>query len=74
MALVAKLTWATVDLTNPSEVETLRAQQHAVAIRRAHQVVADMQARGILDSNGRRIRKDLPPDMQEDSGCDMSAL
>ena len=33
--------------------------------------VKRLQAKGIIDAQGRRIRKDLPPDMQEGSGCDL---
>jgi len=47
---------------------------HEDAKRRAKEAIAEGQRLGILDANGRRIRKDLPPDMREDSGCHMAAL
>ena len=31
-----------------------------------------MRGLGILDKDGRPVRKDLPSDMREDSDCDMS--
>jgi hypothetical protein len=72
MPATTKLTWAGVDFSNPAEVEAMRAQEAAEAADRAHKAVAEMQSQGILDKNGRRVRKDLPPDMREDSDCDMS--
>jgi hypothetical protein len=74
MAVTSKLTWANIDVTDPAELEAMRAQEAAEATRRAEKAITELQQLGILDAKGRRIRKDLPPDMQEDSGCDMSAL
>ena len=31
----------------------------------------ELQERGIMDEKGRRIKKDLPPDMQPDSETDV---
>jgi hypothetical protein len=74
MAVTGKLTWATIDVTNDAEVDALEAQDGAEAARRAREAVAELQQLGILDANGRRIRTDVPPDMREDSDCDMSSL
>ncbi len=74
MAVTGKLTWANIDVTDPAELEAMRAQEAAEATSRAGKAITELQQEGILDAKGQRIRKDLPHDMQEDSGCDMSAL
>ena len=38
---------------------------HAVAVERGKAAVSKLQEQGIIDSQGRRIRTDLPADMQE---------
>lgn len=38
---------------------------HAAAVERAKAAVRKLQEQGIIDDQGRRIRTDLPPDMQE---------
>jgi hypothetical protein len=43
---------------------------HAAAVERGKAAVRKLQADGVIDSRGRRIRKDLPADMQEDSKRD----
>ena len=40
------------------------------AVERAKEAVRQLQEAGIIDSEGRRIRNDLPPDMQEDEDRD----
>ena len=38
---------------------------HAAAVERGKAAVRKLQEQGIIDSQGRRIRTDLPADMQE---------
>jgi hypothetical protein len=38
---------------------------HAAAVERGKAAVRKLQEQGIIDKNGRRIRTDLPVDMQE---------
>jgi len=38
---------------------------YAAAAQRTREAVRRLQEAGIIDSEGRRIRQDLPPDMQE---------
>ena len=38
---------------------------HAAAVERGRAAVRRLQEQGIIDQNGRRIRTDLPGDMQE---------
>ena len=74
MAETKRMTWATIDVSDPEQREALHQQMDREAKERARACIAELQSKGILDANGRRIRKDLPPDMREDSGCDMAAL
>jgi len=66
-----KLTWATVDTDDPEEMERFREQQAEKAGERIRKAVKELQERGIMDEKGRRIKKDLPPDMQPDSETDV---
>jgi len=43
---------------------------YPAAVHRALDAVRRLQAAGIIDAEGRRIRTDLPADMQEDQDCD----
>ena len=74
MAETKQLTYADIDWSNPEEREAMHRQYEERAKILAKEAIAEGQRLGILDQNGRRIRKDLPPDMREDSGCDMAAL
>ena len=47
---------------NPKQVED---PDHAAAMERGKAAVRKLQEQGIIDSQGRRIRTDLPNDMQE---------
>ena len=38
---------------------------HAAAVERGRAAVRKLQEQGIIDSQGRRIRTDLPADMQD---------
>ena len=38
---------------------------HAAAVERGKAAVCKLQEQGIIDNKGRRIRTDLPADMQE---------
>jgi hypothetical protein len=65
------LNWATVDITNPEEVAELQRLEEKRAGVLARKAVAELQALGIVDRQGRRIKKELPPDMRDDSQCDL---
>jgi len=43
---------------------------HAAAVERGRAAVRKLQEQGIIDKNGRRIRTDLPVDMQEGKNRD----
>ena len=38
---------------------------YAAAVERVKAATRELQSKGIIDTNNRRIRKDLPDDMQE---------
>lgn len=65
------LNWATVDVANPDEVAELHRREEKRAGVLARKAAAELQALGIIDRHGRRIKKELPPDMREDSKCDL---
>jgi hypothetical protein len=39
--------------------------RYPAAVRRAKEEVRRLQEAGIIDTDGQRIRQDLPPDMRE---------
>ncbi len=43
----------------------MKDAHHAAAVERGKAAVGKLQEQGIIDSRGRRIRTDLPVDMQE---------
>lgn len=43
---------------------------YPAAVARAREAARLLQEKGIIDSEGHRIRKDLPPDMQESQDRD----
>ena len=43
----------------------MKDPRHAAAVERGKAAVDKLQQQGIIDSQGRRIRTDLPADMQE---------
>ena len=74
MPVTRRSNWANVDVTNPVELAAMREQASEDAARRVSRAVEELKRLGIVDAEGRRIRKDLPEDMQEGSDCDFSAL
>lgn len=61
------LSLADIDPGDEREMKAWYEQQDVLAGERVRAAVADLQARGILDAQGRRINKELPPDMRDDS-------
>ncbi|HME00222.1 MAG TPA: hypothetical protein VKM93_23180 [Terriglobia bacterium] len=66
-----EMTWANVDVDDDREMDLFRRQEEKKADERIRRAVEQLQEKGIMDAQGRRVRKDLPPDMQEDSECDL---
>ena len=61
MAIVATLKSNQVPTEDPYYPE---------AVERVKAAVLELQAKGIIDAQGHRIRQDLPPDMQPDADRD----
>ena len=74
MAIATKLTWLTVNLDDRADLDALEEQECAEGVLRAKSAIAELQALGIINENGQRIRKDIPEDMRADSECDMSSF
>ncbi len=55
----------TISLSQARDQNRVEDSHHAAAVRRGKAAVENLQKRGILDNKGRRIRTDLPADMQE---------
>jgi len=55
---------ATVQLPKTKQRPT-EHPDHAAAVERGKAAVRKLQEQGIIDSQGRRIRADLPADMRE---------
>jgi hypothetical protein len=61
--------WDEVDLQDTEQRAKFTEQELARARARRRKVVADLQRQGLIDSQGRRVKKEMPPDMQPDSKC-----
>jgi hypothetical protein len=59
-----ELTWATVDIDDPDEMERFHRQEDQKAGERIRKAVKELQELGIVDKKGRRVNKELPPDME----------
>ncbi len=66
-----ELTWANVDVDDDEEMDLFRRQEEKKADERIRKAVEELQKKGILDEKGELVNKELPPDMHEDSQCDL---
>ena len=60
---------ATVEVPKTNQTPT-RDPHYPAAVERVAQAVRELQDKGIIDRQGKRICQDLPPDMQEGSDRD----
>ena len=60
---------ATVETSGTTKTPT-EDPRYPAAVDRVRAAVRDLQDKGIIDCQGKRVRQDLPPDMQEDAGRD----
>jgi hypothetical protein len=60
----------TIPLQKAKSQKPIEDPRHAGAVDRGKAAVRKLQQQGIIDSQGRRIRTDLPDDMQEDKDRD----
>ena len=64
-------TWKSVAVDNPNELRQLEEKEELDAEIRIRDAVRELEKAGVIDSTGRRIRQDIPPDMREGSKCDV---
>lgn len=64
------VTFANVDLGDRELVARVRERDLEAAELRIKEAVSRLQRMGIIDAEGRRLNKELPPDMREDSLTD----
>jgi len=66
MAIRGKMkTVKTIPIQKVKQQKPTEDPHHAAAVERGKAAVRKLQEQGIIDSQGRRIRTDLPADMQE---------
>ena len=66
-----ELTWATVDIDDDEEMDRFEKQELEKAGQRIKKAAQELRDLGIVDEKGRRVKKDLPPDMQPGSDADV---
>jgi hypothetical protein len=64
------VTFGNVDLADRELVARVRERDLEAAEVRIKEAVRRLQQLGIIDAEGRRLNKELPPDMREDSTTD----
>ena len=64
------LTLANVDLSDRELVAKIRERDLQAADLRIKEEVRRLQDLGVIDAHGRRLNKELPPDMKEESITD----
>lgn len=60
--------WATVDSADGPETAKFLLGEDRKAAGRVKIAVRNLQDAGLVDSSGRRVKKDLPDEMRESSG------
>ena len=70
MLATKRLTLETVDSSNKEEMDAFLAQVMEAGMLRVRAEMAELQARGLMDSEGRLITSELPEDMRPGSGLD----
>ena len=68
-AAASRVTVSGVDFDDPAAVASLNKALLKGAAERIHAAVKGQKKANIIDEQGRRIRKQLPPDMQPKSRC-----
>jgi hypothetical protein len=64
--------WASADPDNPEEWLEFLQQQGERAGDRIRTELKRLQALGIIDADGNRLKKELPPDMRPGSTCTLA--
>jgi hypothetical protein len=64
-----EINWDAVNLQDPDERAKFTEQELEKARARRRKVVTDLQQEGLIDCQGRRVKKEMPPDMRPGSKC-----
>ncbi len=70
MPTTKPLTIENVNFADATEVDAFLVQVVASGMSRVRSNIAELQAKGTIDSEGKLLNVDLPPDMQEGSDRD----
>lgn len=70
MLATKRISLETVDFRDDAQVDAFYEQIIAEGMARVRAETAELQAKGVLDSEGRLIDSELPEDMRPDSGLD----
>ncbi len=70
MPVTKRLTIEDVNLDDERELDTLDDQAITAGLERVRAEGDELRRKGILDSEGNLLAKDLPPDMQEGADRD----
>jgi len=65
-----RLTLEDVDFDDDAEMDAFFEQVIASGLERVRADVAELQAMGLMDSEGKLLNSELPPDMREGSDRD----
>jgi hypothetical protein len=60
----------TIPIRRTKNRQPKKDPHYPAAVERAKDAARRLQEAGIIDAEGRRIRKDLPPDMRDDRDRD----
>ena len=60
----------TIPLPKTANQKLTEDPHHAAAVTRGKAAIRKLQEQGMIDGQGRRLRTDLPADMQEGKDCD----
>jgi phosphosulfolactate synthase (CoM biosynthesis protein A) len=70
MLATKRLTLETLDSSNPEELSAFLEQVIAAGMEKVRAESAELQAKGIIDSQGKLLVTELPEDMRPGSGLD----
>ena len=70
MLATKPITLETLDSSDKEQLDAWFEQIITAGMEKVRAETADLQARGLMDSEGNIISKELPPDMRPDSGLD----
>lgn len=70
MPRTKRLTLEDVDFDDDAEMDAFFEQVIASGLERVRADVAELQAMGLMDSEGKLLNSELPPDMREGSDRD----